>query len=250
MRASIQKIQLTGTIVIAVSSILLATLAALPSVSSYLRYRTNAQQLSRFETALQSAWLVSAERGPANNLMGASSPMQNWSRLPQRARRRTTSWWNSKTLLPRKSGRSQNWQNRWSIHAENWRNPEKRSIRLLHFPNPRAATRQCPTQFCDVQGGGQRQHAARQDRSRDHQGNAQCSDRHRYDRHGRSDAGPDRSPRFLRGHEPAGEQAGQAEPPRQIRHGNTEPHTAEIVADELHRRLPVHTTRRCSVSRY
>lgn len=74
MRASIQKIQLTGTIVIAVSSILLATLAALPSVSSYLRYRTNAQQLSRFETALQSAWLVSAERGPANNLMGASSP--------------------------------------------------------------------------------------------------------------------------------------------------------------------------------
>lgn len=99
MRASIQKIQLTGTIVIAVSSILLATLAALPSVSSYLRYRTNAQQLSRFETALQSAWLVSAERGPANNLMGASSPMQNWSRsLPQRARRRTTSWWNSKTL--------------------------------------------------------------------------------------------------------------------------------------------------------
>lgn len=73
MRASIQKIQLTGTIVIAVSSILLATLAALPSVSNYLRYRTNAQQLSRFETVLQSAWLVSAERGPANNLMGASS---------------------------------------------------------------------------------------------------------------------------------------------------------------------------------
>ncbi|MDH7801321.1 MULTISPECIES: diguanylate cyclase [unclassified Rhizobium] len=74
MRASIQKIQLTGTIVIAVTSILLATLAALPSVSNYLRYRTNAQQLNRFETALQSAWLVSAERGPANNLMGASSP--------------------------------------------------------------------------------------------------------------------------------------------------------------------------------
>ncbi|MES5044062.1 diguanylate cyclase [Rhizobium nepotum] len=74
MRASIQKIQLTGTIVIAMSSILLATLAALPSVSNYLRYRTNAQQLSRFETVLQSAWLVSAERGPANNLMGASSP--------------------------------------------------------------------------------------------------------------------------------------------------------------------------------
>ncbi|KJF66013.1 GGDEF domain-containing protein [Rhizobium nepotum] len=73
MRASIQKIQLTGTIVIAMSSILLATLAALPSVSNYLRYRTNAQQLSRFETVLQSAWLVSAERGPANNLMGASS---------------------------------------------------------------------------------------------------------------------------------------------------------------------------------
>ena len=73
MRASIQKIQLTGTIVIAVSAILLATLAALPSVSNYLRYRTNAQQLNRFETALQSAWLVSAERGPANNLMAASS---------------------------------------------------------------------------------------------------------------------------------------------------------------------------------
>ncbi len=73
MRASIQKIQLTGTIVIAVSAILLATLAALPSVSSYLRYRTNAKQLNRFETALQSAWLVSAERGPANNLMAASS---------------------------------------------------------------------------------------------------------------------------------------------------------------------------------
>lgn len=73
MRASIQKIQLTGTIIIAVSSILLATLAALPSVSNYLRYRTNAQQLGRFETALQSAWLVSAERGPANNLMAASS---------------------------------------------------------------------------------------------------------------------------------------------------------------------------------
>ncbi|WP_338810567.1 hypothetical protein V2V90_18395 [Agrobacterium leguminum] len=74
MRASIQKIQLTGTIIIAVSSILLATLAALPSVYNYLRYRTNAAQLSRFETALQSAWLVSAERGPANNLMGASVP--------------------------------------------------------------------------------------------------------------------------------------------------------------------------------
>ena len=73
MRASIQKIQLTGTIVIAVSAILLATLAALPSVSNYLRYRTNAQQLNRFETALQSAWLVSAERGPANNLMAATS---------------------------------------------------------------------------------------------------------------------------------------------------------------------------------
>lgn len=73
MRASIQKIQLTGTIVIAVSAILLATLAALPSVSSYLRYRTNALQLNRFETALQSAWLVSAERGPANNLMAAPS---------------------------------------------------------------------------------------------------------------------------------------------------------------------------------
>ncbi|MCZ7447590.1 GGDEF domain-containing protein [Agrobacterium rhizogenes] len=73
MRASIQKIQLTGTIVIAVSAILLATLAALPSVSNYLRYRTNAQQLNRFETALQSAWLVSAERGPANNLMAAAS---------------------------------------------------------------------------------------------------------------------------------------------------------------------------------
>ncbi|CDN94198.1 GGDEF domain-containing protein [Agrobacterium tumefaciens] len=73
MRASIQKIQLTGTIIIAVSSILLATLAALPSVSNYLRYRNNAEQLSRFETALHSAWLVSAERGPANNLMGASS---------------------------------------------------------------------------------------------------------------------------------------------------------------------------------
>lgn len=73
MRASIQKIQLTGTIIIAVSSIMLATLAALPSVSNYLRYRTNAQQLGRFETALQSAWLVSAERGPANNLMAASS---------------------------------------------------------------------------------------------------------------------------------------------------------------------------------
>lgn len=73
MRASIQKIQLTGTIIIAVSSILLATLAALPSVSNYLRYRTNAQQLGRFETALQSAWLVSAERGPANNLMASSA---------------------------------------------------------------------------------------------------------------------------------------------------------------------------------
>lgn len=74
MRASIQKVQLTGTIIIAVSSILLATLAALPSVYNYLRYRTNAAQLTRFETALQSAWLVSAERGPANNLMGASVP--------------------------------------------------------------------------------------------------------------------------------------------------------------------------------
>lgn len=74
MRASIQKIQLTGTIIIAVSSILLATLAALPSVYNYLRYRTNAAQLTRFETALQSAWLVSAERGPANNLMGAPVP--------------------------------------------------------------------------------------------------------------------------------------------------------------------------------
>ncbi|MCZ7910152.1 diguanylate cyclase [Agrobacterium leguminum] len=74
MRASIQKIQLTGTIIIAVSSILLATLAALPSVYNFLRYRTNAAQLTRFETALQSAWLVSAERGPANNLMGASVP--------------------------------------------------------------------------------------------------------------------------------------------------------------------------------
>lgn len=74
MRASIQKIQLTGTIIIAVSSILLATLAALPSVYNYIRYRTNAAQLTRFETALQSAWLVSAERGPANNLMGASVP--------------------------------------------------------------------------------------------------------------------------------------------------------------------------------
>ena len=73
MRASIQKIQLTGTIIIAVSSILLATLAALPSVSNYLRYRNNSEQLTRFETALQSAWLVSAERGPANNLMGATS---------------------------------------------------------------------------------------------------------------------------------------------------------------------------------
>lgn len=73
MRASIQKIQLTGTIVIAVSSIVLATLAALPSVSNYLRYRTNAAQLTRFETALQSAWLVSAERGPANNMMGSFS---------------------------------------------------------------------------------------------------------------------------------------------------------------------------------
>ncbi|NTZ90830.1 GGDEF domain-containing protein [Agrobacterium tumefaciens] len=74
MRASIQKIQLTGTIVIAASSILLATLAAVPSVSNYLRYRTNAAQLTRFETALQSAWLISAERGPANNLMGAPAP--------------------------------------------------------------------------------------------------------------------------------------------------------------------------------
>jgi diguanylate cyclase (GGDEF)-like protein len=74
MRASIQKIQLTGTIVIAASSILLATLAAVPSVANYLRYRTNAAQLTRFETALQSAWLISAERGPANNLMGASAP--------------------------------------------------------------------------------------------------------------------------------------------------------------------------------
>lgn len=74
MRASIQKTQLTGTIIIAASSILLATLAALPSVHNYLRYRTNAAQLTRFETALQSAWLVSAERGPANNLMGASAP--------------------------------------------------------------------------------------------------------------------------------------------------------------------------------
>ncbi|MBW9066954.1 GGDEF domain-containing protein [Agrobacterium pusense] len=77
MRASIQKIQLTGTIVIAASSILLATLAALPSVSNYLRYRTNAAQLTRFETALQSAWLVSAERGPANNVMGASTAEQD-----------------------------------------------------------------------------------------------------------------------------------------------------------------------------
>lgn len=74
MRASIQKIQLTGTIVIAASSILLATLAAVPSVSNYLRYRANAAQLTRFETALQSAWLISAERGPANNLMGAPAP--------------------------------------------------------------------------------------------------------------------------------------------------------------------------------
>ncbi len=77
MRANIQKIQLTGTIVIAASSILLATLAALPSVSNYLRYRTNAAQLTRFETALQSAWLVSAERGPANNVMGASTAEQD-----------------------------------------------------------------------------------------------------------------------------------------------------------------------------
>lgn len=76
MRASIQKIQLTGTIVIAVSSILLATLAAFPSVSNYLRYRNNAAQLSRFETALQSAWLVSTERGPSNNLMGAPADDQ------------------------------------------------------------------------------------------------------------------------------------------------------------------------------
>ncbi|MBN8931890.1 MAG: GGDEF domain-containing protein, partial [Rhizobium pusense] len=67
----------SGTIVIAASSILLATLAALPSVSNYLRYRTNAAQLTRFETALQSAWLVSAERGPANNVMGASTAEQD-----------------------------------------------------------------------------------------------------------------------------------------------------------------------------
>lgn len=71
MRASIQKIQLTGTILIAVSSILLATLAAFPSVTNYLRSNKNTQQLSRFEIALRTAWLVSSERGPSNNLLGS-----------------------------------------------------------------------------------------------------------------------------------------------------------------------------------
>ncbi|MFK0384523.1 GGDEF domain-containing protein [Agrobacterium sp. NPDC090273] len=74
MRTSIQKTQLKGTILIAVSSMLLATLAAAPSVNNYLRSSRNAEQLSRFEIALRSVWLVSAERGPSNNLMGADVP--------------------------------------------------------------------------------------------------------------------------------------------------------------------------------
>ena len=57
----------------ALGCLVLGTMSFLASLDDYLSYRRGAEELARFQLSLLAANTVSAERGPANSLMGASA---------------------------------------------------------------------------------------------------------------------------------------------------------------------------------
>ena len=72
MRFRIQRLQWVGAAIAAVACLTLAGTSISSSMTDYRRSQLGGKEFARFQAVLMAATSISAERGPANSLMGAT----------------------------------------------------------------------------------------------------------------------------------------------------------------------------------
>lgn len=72
LRFRIQHLQWISAVITAIACLVLGGTSVVANYADYQRYKAGGEQFTRYASALAAAIAISAERGPANSLMGAA----------------------------------------------------------------------------------------------------------------------------------------------------------------------------------